>query len=408
MAKTNPAVKFRFMLSKGVKVTLAGSLVNFSLGIFYAWSVFAGGLINELGWSRAEAMFPYTLELLVFSIAMIFGGRFQDRFGPRRGIMLSGCFTGLGLILCALTANPLGATISFGLIFGSAAAFGYSAVTPAVIRWFPPAKRGLITGIVIMSMGAAALIWSPVVNLLIRELGVINAFLYCGILLFLLINIAARAVSVPEPEALLQERLEETATGSCDNHNWRATIRLSSFKIMWVMIGLSSGVGAMFIGHLVQIAELNYQVTWGYLLVSLFAASSALGRLAGGAMCDRIGYIGNLRLTIMLMLTAMILYLSGWGWPLLVVATFLLGLSYGSMYSSFPTIVGTLYGIENFGSNYGMLFTAVGLIGSLGPIFAAYTAELTNSYYPAFLLGLIASLTCLVLVARLKKITLVI
>ncbi|MEW5785178.1 MAG: hypothetical protein AB1767_08930 [Bacillota bacterium] len=63
-------------LTQGVKVTIAGSFINFSLGIFYAWSVFAGGLIGELGWSKAAATRPYTLELLAFSITMIFAGRF--------------------------------------------------------------------------------------------------------------------------------------------------------------------------------------------------------------------------------------------------------------------------------------------------------------------------------------------
>jgi len=71
-------------------------------------------------------MFPYTLELLVFSIALIIGGHYQDRFGPRGGIVLSGMFSGLGLILCALTASPLGIALSFGVVFGGAAAFGCS------------------------------------------------------------------------------------------------------------------------------------------------------------------------------------------------------------------------------------------------------------------------------------------
>ena len=389
------------IFSEGVKVTLAGSLVNFSLGIFYAWSVFADGLIKELGWSRAEAMFPYTLELLVFSIAMIFGGRFQDRFGPRGGIILSGIFSGLGMILCALTASPLGVTLSFGVVFGSAAAFGYSAVTPAVIRWFPPGKRGLVTGIVLMSMGAAALVWAPVVNILISETGVVNAFLVCGFLLILMISLAAKAITIPTREA----KPFDTSAPVFDplENNWRATIRKPSFRILWIMVGLSSGIGTMFIGNLVQIAELNFQVTWGFLLVSLFAVCNALGRLAGGVLCDRIGYIGNLKLTIIMMALTMLIYLGGWGWPALTMATAVLGLSYGSMYTSFPTIVGNLYGLDNFGINYGMLFTAIGFVGSLGPLAAAYTAELANSYYPTFIFGLAASLTCLFLITELKK-----
>jgi MFS transporter, OFA family, oxalate/formate antiporter len=389
------------IFTRKVKVTIAGAVINFCLGIFYAWSVFADGLIKELGWSKAEAMMPYTVELLVFSVAMIFGGRFQDRFGPRFGLTLSGLFTGLGLILCALTASPTGITISFGLVFGTAAAFGYSAVTPAVIRWFPPGKRGLVTGIVLMSLGASALIWAPVVNMLTLRVGVINAFLVTGLLLMLAINLAARVVASPQPAADLPEK-SETREPVVDK-SWRENLRNPSFRILWLMIGLSSGIGIMFIGHLVQISELNFQVSWGYLLVSLFAASNAAGRLGGGILCDRIGYSGNLKTALSLMTAAMLLYLSGWNWPALVAATMLLGLSYGSMYTSFPTIVVHLYGLKNFGINYGLIFTAVGLVGGLGPLVAAFLAELTGSYYPTFLLGLAASLICFFLVSRLNR-----
>jgi MFS transporter, OFA family, oxalate/formate antiporter len=388
------------IFAPGVKVVIAGSTINFCLGIFYAWSVFANGLIKELGWSKSEAMLPYTLELLVFSVAMIFGGRFQDRYGPRGGIMISGIFTGLGLILCALTASPLGIALSFGIVFGSAAAFGYSAVTPAVIRWFPPAKRGLVTGVVLMSLGAAALVWAPLVNLLIQKVGVIRTFFVVGVLLTLVIALAARVISSPPP---VVEGQTAAASSKDLDSSWRGNVRLPSFRILWVMIGLSSGIGIMFIGHLVQIADLNFQVSWGYLLVSLFAAVNAAGRLAGGYLCDRLGYIGNLKIALALMTAAMLLFLSGMGWPALVAATSLLGLSYGSMYTSFPTIVGKLYGLKNFGINYGLIFTAVGIVGGLGPLVAAYMAELTGSYYPTFLLGLTASLVCFYLAAALKK-----
>ncbi len=395
------------MLTNGVKVALAGSVVNFCLGIFYAWSVFADGLINELGWSRSAAMLPYTLELLVFSIAMIFGGRFQDRFGPRRGLTLSGIFTGLALILCALTASPIGVTLSFGIIFGSAAAFGYSAVTPAVLSWFPPRRRGLVTGLILMSLGAAALVWAPVINLLLVNLGIIKTFVVCGLLIFLAISVCSRAVvmntSLDEQPVEIIQPAEETTENT--EKIWRLVIRKPAFRTLWLMIGLSSGIGFMFIGHLVQIAELNFNITWGYVFVSLFALTNALGRLAGGALCDRIGYIDNFKTALCVMVVAMLLFLSGLGWPALVSATVLLGLSYGSLYTSFPVIVADIFGLKNFGINYGMIFTAIGIVGSLGPLIAAYLAELAASYYPAFILGLIAALVCFALVENLKKMT---
>jgi len=389
------------VLSKGVQVTLAGSIINFSLGIFYAWSVFADGLIKELGWSKAEAMLPYTMELLFFSIAMIFGGRFQDRFGPRRGIRLSGIFTGLAFIACGLTANPIGVAFSFGFVFAVAAAFGYSAVTPAAIKWFPPAKRGLVTGLVLMSLGAGSLLWAPVINFMLDYTGVVNAFIISGIIIMTAITVSSHFISIPDKTAWNNNLSKHTRTPV--DFDWRKTIKEPSFKILWALVGLTSGVGMMFIGHLVQIADTNFQVEWGYVLVSIFAFTNASSRLIGGAICDRLGYIGNMKVALMMMVAAMLLYISGLGWPALVLGTTFLGLSYGSLYTSYPNAVAELFGIENFGIAYGLIFTALGIVGSLGPMVSAFLVEVTASYNFSFLIGLTATLLCFFLVAKLKQ-----
>jgi len=388
-------------INKGIQVTAAGSIINFSIGIFYAWSVFADGLINELGWSSAEAMLPYTMEILFFSIAMIFGGRFQDRFGPRRGTLMSGIFTGAAFIMCGLTASPIGVAFSFGVVFAVAAAFGYSAVTPAAIKWFPPARRGLVTGLVLMSLGAGSLIWAPVINFLIDYTGIINAFIICGFFLMAAITISSRFISIPETNTWNNNPAKHNLSPL--DFDWRHTIKDPSFKILWLLVGLTSGVGLMFVGHLVQIAETNFQVGWGYLLVSLFAVTNASSRLIGGAICDRLGYIGNMKVALLMMVAAMLLYLSGLGWPALVLGTTFLGLSYGSLYTSYPNAVAQLFGLENFGISYGMIFTALGLVGSIGPMVSAFLVEMTASYNLSFLIGLAATLFCFLLVAKLKK-----
>ncbi len=383
------------MLSKGIRVTLAGSFINFSLGLFYAWSVVAAGLINELGWTKAQAVFPYTLELLTFSVCMVLAGRFQDKVGPRQGATLSGIFTGSALILCALVPTPLGITISFGVLFGAAAAFGYAAVTPAAVKWFPPEKRGLVTGIVLMSLGASALVWAPLLNLLIVHIGLIRTFWVCGLFLLVAITLSAQLLVVPGgADTNFSWQGEAPAVSSS---GWRETARHPAFILLWVMMGLSIGAGLMIIGHLVQLAELNYHVSWGYLLVSFFALSNTLGRFSGGLLCDRIGYLRTMQGAMVVLAAAMLFYLSGWNWPALAAATVLIGLSYGALYSCFPTAVVNVFGLDNFGVNYGMLFSAVGLAGGLAPLIAAAIADRSGSYNPAFLLGLAAALLCLLL-----------
>ena len=388
-----------------IRALVAGSAVNLSLGIFYAWSVFADALVKELGFTTAQAVFPYTLEMLVFSVAMIVGGRFQDRFGPRRGIVIAGWVTGLSLAACGLLPTPFGVSMLFGVVYAGAAAFGYAAVTPTVIRWFPPERRGLVTGIVVMSMGAGALIWAPVVKALTAGLGVVPTFAVCGALLVVSINIAARGISLPaeRPAGMPAETPTEPAGHPSGESGWRTTIRSPAFRALWLLLGLSTAVGSMFIANLVQIAEVQYRIDWGYLLVSLFAACSAAGRVVGGAVCDRVGYVAGLRVTYVLMVLAMLCYLAGIGWPLLILATMLLGLSYGSVLSASPVAVAGLFGLVHFGTNFGILFTALGFVGSLGPTVSALLAQSTGSYRPTFALGLAAAMLCLALVGRVRR-----
>lgn len=389
------------MLNRGTKVALAGAFINFSLGLFYAWSVFAEGLIRDYGWSKAAAAFPYTFELLVFSIAMIFTGRFQDRVGPHRAATICGLFTGTALFICSFAIHPVGLTLLFGLLFGCAAAFGYAAATPAALKWFPPGKRGLITGVVIMPMGAAALVWSPVVKFLLSEVGVRGAFRLCGLFLMVAITLAAQAIRLPGKDDPVYRQEDEA--GTAPRAGWRMLLRNPVFILLWLMLGLSTGTGHMFIGQLVQVAELNFRVPWGYLLVSLFALTSTLGRLGGGLLCDRIGYLRNIRAALLLMAVAMLIFFSGWGIPALVAATLLLGTGYGSLYTSFPTAVGHLFGLEHFGLIYGMLFTAMGVTGGLGPLAAAGLADRSGSYSAAFLIGLAATLLCFLLSILLQR-----
>ena len=153
----------------------------------------------------------------MISIAMIFAGRFQDRVGPRRAVTICGLFSGASLAACALVLHPFGLALLFGLCFGVAAAFGYASATPAALKWFPPEKRGLITGVVLMPMGAAALVWSPLIKYLLGLVGLRGAFALCGLFLAVAITLAARAITVPEDDkgdAARQEGAAEAPRGS--------------------------------------------------------------------------------------------------------------------------------------------------------------------------------------------------
>ena len=89
--------------SRAWVVVFAGTAINLTLGILYAWSVWTKVLINvdkagqlittgpAAGWTyitNAQAATPFSLCVIIFALLMIPGGRIQDRLGPKVGAFI--------------------------------------------------------------------------------------------------------------------------------------------------------------------------------------------------------------------------------------------------------------------------------------------------------------------------------
>jgi OFA family oxalate/formate antiporter-like MFS transporter len=62
----------------------------------------------------------------------------------------------------------------------------------------------------------------------------------------------------------------------------------------------------------------------------------------------------------------------------------IVGLCFGGYLAIFPAITADYYGTKNIGINYGLVFTAYGVGGLLGSLFAPRVLEITKSYSMAF------------------------
>ena len=127
----------------------------------------------------------------------------------------------------------------------------------------------------------------------------------------------------------------------------------------------------MIIAHATTIAKTQANWSGGYLLVMLMALFNAQGRLAGGALSDRIGRMNTLRL-IFLVQAGNMLFFRTYVTPLHLALGFAVaGFCYGAMFGIIPATTSDLFGLKYFGANYGILFTAWGLSGVIGPMSAA-------------------------------------
>ena len=182
---------------RGWTVVIAAFGINLVLGALYAWSVVGKALVGQWHWTKTQAMLPFATCTASFAITMIFAGRWQDRIGPRYVAMLGGIIFGLGLVLSSLVHTCLPMLFTFGVVGGIGVGLSYCATTPPSIKWFPPARKGLITGIVVSGVGLAAVYMSLLADHLLKVTSIQHTFLILGLGAIVLVALLAQALTNP-------------------------------------------------------------------------------------------------------------------------------------------------------------------------------------------------------------------
>src|SRR5262252_3936034 len=188
--------------NRGWTVTFAGTGINLALGVLYTWSMFKAAIGKEFGWKDAQLNDPYALCCLVFAFSMILAGRCQDRLGPRLTASLGGLFVGAGLILISTTQSYGTWVVGFGVLVGLGLGFGYSSATPPALKWFPPAKTGLVAGLVVAGFGLAPVYLAPTTQYLLAQYHVKTSMLILGIAFVIIVCGLAQLLRNPPPDWL--------------------------------------------------------------------------------------------------------------------------------------------------------------------------------------------------------------
>jgi OFA family oxalate/formate antiporter-like MFS transporter len=378
---------------RGWTVVLAALSINLILGVLYAWGVTGKALVSQWSWTKAQAALPFTVSTVSFALTMIFAGRAQDKIGPRYVAMLGGLILGSGLLASSFARTPGVMLLTFGIIGGIGIGVGYSATTPPSIKWFPPAKKGLITGIVVSGVGLAAVYMSPLTDYLIRSIKISQTFLVLGLGTIVLVSLLAQFLSnppagyVPASAAPAGGSAAKKPAAQRRDLDWHEMLRTPQFYQLWLMFVLAASAGLMLIMHVAIIAKEQAHVDkWGFLSIAILAIFNTLGRLVSGFLSDRIGRTRTMLLAFLLQALNMFAFSHYDNALLLMFGSAFTGLCYGTIFTLFPAATADFYGVRNLGVNYGLVFTAFGVAGVTGPYVAGKIRDTWGSYTHAYTL----------------------
>jgi len=351
------------MRNPGWRVVAAGTGINLALGILYAWSIFKSAIEKDFGWDPARLNDPYAVCCLVFSFVMILGGRCQDRFGPKWTAVLGGVLVAAGLGISSQSSDYLVWVLGFGVLAGIGIGFGYSAATPPALKWFPASMTGKIAGVVVSGFGLAPLYIAPLTDLLLKKGGVGFATLFYS--LFFLFSVCGFAMLLKNPEEKAFVAGKNAPALQVSVQPLGLFVR-KDFYLLWMIYFIASGAGLMVISSINGMAKKSMG-EMAFLAVVVLALGNASGRVVAGFVSDKIGRKATLLGVTILQAICMLLAVpvtETLSFPILLVflAT-AIGFHYGANLCLFPAFAKDLYGLKNFGVNYGILFTAWGAGG---------------------------------------------
>jgi OFA family oxalate/formate antiporter-like MFS transporter len=389
-----------------------GLMMNIALGTLYAWSIFVAPLEKEFGWKRADTSMVFTIAVVVFALSFIVAGRLQDKFGPFWVSLTGGVLVSLGFFLCAFTHSLTYLFVCFGVIGGLGNGFGYATPIPVMAKWFPD-KRGLAVGLAVGGYGAGSALFGPLANLkLIPAYGVHTTFMILGLIFLAMTMVGAFLLKNPparyKPAGWTPAPATAKTSATTQEFTPSEVLKTPAFYFMWIAYALGASAGLMVISQLVPFAKSVHisSAALATLTLVIGAAGNASGRILSGWMSDAVGRLNVLRLMIAVSMISMpVLYLAGGNVTGLYVAVFVVYWCYGTQLSVNAAATADFFGAKNAGMNYGMLFTAWGVAGIIGPRIGGVLFDKYKNYQMAFYTAAILAAVALVaeLIARRPK-----
>lgn len=370
-----------------VWVLLGGSLIlALSLGIRHGFGLFLPPMSAEFGWGREVFAFAIALQNLIWGLTQPFTGALADRLGAMRVVVVGGVLYGLGLLLMGFADSPWSLSLSAGLLIG----FGLSGTTFSIIlgavgRALPPEKRSMGMGIAAAAGSFGQFIMLPGTLGLIGWLGWSSALIALGLLVALIVPLAAMLRDRPLPVQAHEQSLGE------------ALREASSHRGFWLLaLGFFvCGFQVVFIGvHLpAYLVDQHLPAQVGTTVLALVGLFNIFGTYIAGWLGGRMSkprLLTGLYLVRAVVIAAFIMA------PLTVWSAYAFGIAMGLLWLSTVPLtngtVATLFGVRNLSMLGGIVFLFHQIGAFLGGWLGGYLYDHTGSYDLVWQLSILLSL----------------
>ncbi|MEM9924286.1 MAG: OFA family MFS transporter [Cyanobacteria bacterium P01_D01_bin.50] len=387
-----------------------GLIILLCLGTVYSWSIFSTHFEAALQAKPGTILLPFMVLGITFTLAMPISGLYIYRFSPRIMTMTGGIIVGIGYLLSSIAPNLPFLIISYGLIAGIGVGIVYGVPLTVAARWFPE-RKGFAVGMTVVGFGLSPLVTAPVAINLIKAFGIRNTFVILGIVFTCIILAIAQVLKMPpkrwlpdgyHPETSIDSNIQGNSGNNINNSTKNLPmVQTQSFYGLWICYSVGTFVGLTAIATTAQVGKeiVGLQTEQLAFAVPLFATFNGIGRPLFGWLNDRLKpKFTIIIINILIMIASIIMWNTSQGELInFLVAYSIFWLCLGAWLAVAPAATLSFFGLNNYPSNYGLMFTSFGLGGLSGIFTIAAIKGITGSFNPFFYIT--ATIACIAIFA---------
>ncbi len=369
-----------------ILMLIFGALSLFATGVFYAWSI----LKAPFAFEGAELALNFTISLCAFGLGGLFSGVLAKKISLRVRLVMGTLLAGVGFSLATfVTDNVLLLYLSYGLLSGFGIGIIYNAVISSVNSWFPD-KKGLSSGVLMMSFGISTLIIGNIASKLfnIGSFGWKNTYYLIAAFIVITTLIFTVIARMPSASDDLPAPSKKTSSGSSEDFSATSMLKRFTFWKLFVFFTLFTAVGSTIIGFAKDFTmTLGAKESIAVTIVGIVSVCNGLGRLLAGVIFDKLGLKFAQFSTSVIVIIATSVSLVGILTSSLVVGIIgicLCGISYGFSPTVSAAFIASFYGMKYYPTNLSIInlvlipasfmSTIAGSIGDYTVIFAVLLA----------------------------------
>jgi OFA family oxalate/formate antiporter-like MFS transporter len=357
------------------------------------WNVFG---LSLFGWhfdAIASIQFAFSIFIALETWLTPIEGWIVDSLGPRRGpklmVAFGGIFVALGWIINS-RAETLGMLYLGAVVGGIGGGAIYATCVGQAVKWFPD-RRGLAVGLTAAGYGAGtALSVIPIVAV-INAAGYQAAFFWFGLGQGGLVFVLAWLLRAPDPGEVAGAAAAKVAQSS-RSYTPGQVLATPVFWLLYIMFVMVSASGLMAVAQLAPISK-DFGIGGIVLLfgVTTLSLAGIVDNVCNGAARPMFGWVSDnigreYTMAIAFGLGGVSYWLletfghAPWGF---VVFSAMILLTWGEIFSLFPSTCTDTFGTKFATVSLGLLYTAKGTSAFLVPV-ANVIKTATGSWHMVF------------------------